>query len=882
MIDYLNPFSEALLTEFYTRKGETVPQAFERAAFGYLPEDKRELGSRILDYVNKGWFMFSSPVLSNAPLKGEKLRAMPISCYKTLIPDQIDGQLDASSEMAALSVSGGGIGTYIDVRAVSEKAPGPIPYIKTIDANIAYYRQSKTRKGSVAIYMEANHPDVVEFIKIRIPTGGDPARKVDNRKQVHNAICYGKDFVNAIDQDLEWPLIDPHSREVKDTIRARELWELILDTRALTGEPYLFHKDNVNEQLHPLLKEKGLEVKSSNLCVHGDTHILTDNGYFPIADLEGQSVTVWNGFEWSDDVIIRKTNTDQKLREYFFSNGQSIKCTDEHKFYLKGKSDAVDAKDLKEGDIVDNFYVPAQQVGIDFHNTVTFYGEVRGVTVTHIEDVDGLHDTYCATEPKNNTLVFNGIMTGNCSEIIIPTDEKRTAVCCLSSVNLEFFDDWSVDDSTFIADCVEFLDYVLEYFIQNAEPHLKKAVYAAKMGRDLGLGAMGFHYYLQKNNIAFESGGIGSAVQANNRIFHYIKKEADKATIRMGLEKGQAPDVQGSMRRNVSCIAIAPNANCVHPDTVVQTPNGDKSYMTLIEDMGFDFDEILKFEKTWLQAKNPIVIKTPKGTQAVNKIWFNGFVKPLRVVFEKGNQLYTIICTDAHKFLSKNHGWVEAKDLIKGYEFDNDWFYKSSTQLDEYVPTFDFSVPEEECYILESGIVSHNSGSILNTSPSIDPITSNCFAQSTRVGTYVVRNKYLEKVLRAYCPYDAEKETWLEEQWKSISQHHGSVQHLDYLSDAHKKIFKTAYEIDQHWVIQHAEDRAPYIDQSQPVNIFFPAGTDKAYFNSVHLKGIRSKTLKTMYYCRMEREMQVNSLEKHQREALVDWNDKEKCHSCEG
>ena len=255
------------------------------------------------------------------------------------------------------------------------------------------------------------------------------------------------------------------------------------------------------------------------------------------------------------------------------------------------------------------------------------------------------------------------------------------------------------------------------------------------MGRDLGLGAMGFHYYLQKNNIAFESGGIGSAVQANNRIFHYIKKEADKATIRMGLEKGQAPDVQGSMRRNVSCIAIAPNAN---------------------------------------------------------------------------------------------------------------------------------------------------SGSILNTSPSIDPITSNCFAQSTRVGTYVVRNKYLEKVLRAYCPYDADKETWLEEQWKSISQHHGSVQHLDYLSDAHKKIFKTAYEIDQHWVIQHAEDRAPYIDQSQPVNIFFPAGTDKAYFNSVHLKGIRSKTLKTMYYCRMEREMQVNSLEKHQREALVDWNDKEKCHSCEG
>lgn len=725
---YLNPFSEALLTEFYTRKGESVVDAFNRAAFGYLPEHKKDLGSRILSYVEKGWFMFSSPVLSNAPLKGEKLRAMPISCYKILVPDTIDGQLDATSEMAALSVAGGGVGAYIGIRGVSEKAPGPIPYIKTMDANIAYFMQSKTRKGSVALYMDISHPDIIEFINMRKPTGGDMGRKITNRKQVHNAICYGKDFVNAIDNDLDWELIDPHTKEVRETIRARELWELILETRAFTGEPYFFNKDNVREQMNPLLKDKGLEVKSSNLCVHGDTQLLTSNGYIRISELENEDVTVWNGFEWSDVTVV-KTNTNQKLKEYTFLNGKSIICTDYHEFVVRvdGKLVKKKAMDLTTSDEFVLIYKDS-------------YGlwDSRTMDLVSIKEVEGLHDTFCANEPKNHTLVFNGILTGNCSEIIIPTDSKRSAVCCLSSVNLEFFDDWSKPDSTFISDCVEFLDYVLEYFIQNAEPHLSKAVYSASMGRDLGLGAMGFHYYLQKNNIPFESGGHNSAAQANYKIFNYIKNEADKATVRLGTELGEAPDIKGSGRRNVSTTAIAPNAN---------------------------------------------------------------------------------------------------------------------------------------------------SGSILNTSPSIDPITSNCFAQSTRVGTHVVRNKYLEPVLKSYCPEvpDSEEESiWLEEQWRSISKQNGSVQHLEYLTEHQKKVFKTAYEIDQHWVVEHAEQRAPLIDQSQPINVFFPAGTDKGYFNSVHLKAIRSKTLKTMYYCRMEREGQVQSLEKHQREALKDWNDESKCVSCEG
>lgn len=127
-----------------------------------------------------------------------------------------------------------------------------------------------------------------------------------------------------------------------------------------------------------------------------------------------------------------------------------------------------------------------------------------------------------------------------CSEIILPTDKDRTAVCCLSSVNLEYFDDWK-NDTMFLRDIAEMLDNVLQYFIDNAPDAIARAKFSAAQERSIGVGALGFHAYLQKSDIAFES---AMAKSANNRMFKHIRSKLDEANLELGQERGEAPDVQ--------------------------------------------------------------------------------------------------------------------------------------------------------------------------------------------------------------------------------------------------------------------------------------------------------------------------------------------------
>ena len=144
-----------------------------------------------------------------------------------------------------------------------------------------------------------------------------------------------------------------------------------------------------------------------------------------------------------------------------------------------------------------------------------------------------------------------------CSEITLPTDEKRTAVCCLSSLNLERYDEWK-DNPLFLKDVAEMLDNVLTYFIDNAPDPISRASYSAGRERSIGVGALGFHAYLQRNGIAFE--GVMAKV-ANNRIFKHIREGLDDANKQLGSERGEAPDARGTGNRFSHLMAVAPNAS---------------------------------------------------------------------------------------------------------------------------------------------------------------------------------------------------------------------------------------------------------------------------------------------------------------------------------
>jgi ribonucleoside-diphosphate reductase alpha chain len=538
------------LKESYMREDETSPQhrfAFVSKTFG----SNIEHSQRLYEYSSKHWLSYSTPILSF----GRSKRGMPISCFLNYIEDTAEGLVDNLSETNWLSMLGGGVGIGFGIRSADDKSTGVMPHLKIYDASSLAYRQGRTRRGSYAAYLDISHPDIIGFLEMRKPTGDQNQRCLN----LHHGVNITNEFMQIIENcmldpnaDDSWPLIDPKSKEVREKVSAKMLWQMILELRMHTGEPYLHFIDTSNEQLPQWLKDKGLKVHQSNLC----------------------------------------------------------------------------------------------------------------------------------------------------SEIILPTNEERTAVCCLSSLNLETYDEWK-SDTLFLKDVAEMLDNVLQYFIDNAPDVIARAKYSAERERSIGIGALGFHAYLQRNGIAFE--GVMAKV-ANNRIFSSIRKGLDEANLQLGLERGEAPDAVGTGRRFSHLMAIAPNAS---------------------------------------------------------------------------------------------------SSIIMG-----------------------------------------------NTSPSIEPYRANAYRQDTLSGSFLNKNRWLDELI-----IEASNEKpadWYNEVWSSIIANDGSVQHLDWMSENDKEVFKTSMEIDQRWVIELAADRQQYIDQAQSLNLFFRPDANIKYVHAIHYMAWK-KGLKTLYYCRSEK-----------------------------
>lgn len=321
-IDYkrdesLTDYARGMLRDFYMHEGEKSPQdAYARAAKAwstYKGETNWEMAQRLYDAVSKKWFMFASPVLSNAP-NGSKEKGLPISCFLTYVPDTLEGLIGHSSELRWLSVFGGGVGGHwSDVRTVSDVAPGPMPFLHTVDADMIAYRQGKTRKGSYAAYMDVSHPDIMEFLNMRIPTG-DVQRKALN---LHNAVNISDEFMHCVFENEPWHLKDPKDNSVKETVSARKLWERILEVRFRTGEPYLNFIDTANNGLPSPLKNKGLKIHGSNLC--NEIHLPTGADRTAVCCLSSLNLELYD--EWKDTNLVQDlvTMLDNVL-EYFIEN----------------------------------------------------------------------------------------------------------------------------------------------------------------------------------------------------------------------------------------------------------------------------------------------------------------------------------------------------------------------------------------------------------------------------------------------------------------------------------------------------------------------------------------------------------------------------------
>ena len=252
------------LKESYMREDETSPQqrfAHVSSAFGSNPEHAQ----RLYEYASKQWLSYSTPILSF----GRSKKGLPISCFLNYIEDTAEGLVENLSETNWLSMFGGGVGIGFGIRSADDKSTGVMPHLKIYDASSLAYRQGRTRRGSYAAYLDISHPDILPFLEMRKATG-DPNVRCLN---LHHGVNITDDFMHIIERcmidpeaDDSWNLVDPFSKEVRETVSAKHLWQMILELRMHTGEPYLHFIDTSNRMLPQWLKDAGLKVHQSNLC----------------------------------------------------------------------------------------------------------------------------------------------------------------------------------------------------------------------------------------------------------------------------------------------------------------------------------------------------------------------------------------------------------------------------------------------------------------------------------------------------------------------------------------------------------------------------------------------------------------------------------------
>jgi len=262
----LTAFGKETLEDRYLLNDEkgSPQKLFARVACHYADDSAH--AQRIYDYISNLWFMPATPVLSN----GGTQRGLPISCFLNEASDSLEGIVDLWNENVWLAARGGGIGSYWgNLRSIGEqvghngKTSGVVPFIRVMDSLTLAISQGSLRRGSAAVYLPIDHPEIEEFIEIRRPTGGDPNRKAQN---LHHGVLVSDAFMRAVEADEDWALVSPKDRAPIATVKARSLWIRLLTARIETGEPYIIYSDTVNRQVPEHQKLAGLTVKTSNLC----------------------------------------------------------------------------------------------------------------------------------------------------------------------------------------------------------------------------------------------------------------------------------------------------------------------------------------------------------------------------------------------------------------------------------------------------------------------------------------------------------------------------------------------------------------------------------------------------------------------------------------
>ena len=860
---YLTYFGFKTLMRSYLKQvnGEVIerPQhLWLRVAIGIHGEDIKVI-TETYNLLSNLYFTHATPTLFHAG----STRAQLASCFLLTIEDNLEGIFKIVTDCAKISKWAGGMGVNISniraqnsiIRKTGGKSDGIIPMLKVFNETANYINQSGKRPGSIAMYLEPWHADIFKFLNAGKQHGDEKERA----KDLFYALWIPDLFMRAVMNDDDWYLMCPDEckglgnvygeefdrlyefyvkeKKYKKSVKALDVWSGIISAQIETGQPYMLYKDAANKKSN----QKNLgTIKSSNLCVAPETRILTSQGYQIISELVDNDVYVWNGYEFSNTTV-KKTGNYIHLLSISFSNGCKLRCTEYHKFLIN--QEFVTADSLDFGAKIDDY--------------MTSDGTLHtNVFVINIED-GGYDDTYCFNEPIRHTGIFNGVLTGNCTEIIQYTDSKETSVCNLSSIGLPKFVDYP-DISKF-----KIGDNIINLIKSNNEIitmlNCEWCILLKGLLRERKIPFS--EKVIVKDD--FDSLGIKTVPQ------FYV----DSICIGgyTNTKELFLPTINHDHLNKVTQV-ITRNLNKVIDVTYYPTPEAKHSNLKhrpmgigiqgladLYMMFGCSFDSELA-KRLNIEIFETIYFAAITASNHLAKIDgpYDSFVgSPMSEgKFQFDLWLENGDIPNLDRYLTDRWDWNELRKRVVGIGVRNSLFLAP-------MPTASTS-------------------QILGNNETFEPYTSNIYKRRVLSGEFLVINRWLIRDL-------INMELWNDDMRERLMYYRGSVQKIKKIPEHTRNIYRTSFEYKKSSLIELSADRGVFIDQSQSLNIWME-NIDYQTLSSVHILGWK-KGLKTgSYYIRSKpamnsqsftidpiRARQIQSEEQSEEEGE---EDNESCLSC--
>ena len=850
----------------YSYKGETVRGAFERISntlSKHYTVDTELAKKKFFDIMWKGFLAPSTPVFSNTGTN----RGLVVSCAGSYTEDSIVGFYDSYKETAVLSQEGFGTSSYLgDIRprgsdiARGGQADGVVPVIDSFIDVTSKVSQGNTRRGQCATYLPLDHGDFWE-------------------------VC-GYILKNSASVNIGWML----SAEVIAKLQMGDeemvnRFNKVMYLRCRTGKGYIWKPDTANRMAPQPIKNSGIPIKASNLCVAPETQILVKNGYTPIAELEGESVEVWNGKEWSETVV-RKTGENQKLMKVVTSSGQELECTPYHKWYVfDGYSKPCKIKrtyELEVGDKLEKFELPVIEgdevldkpylngfyTGDGCHfkgkNIVYLYAEKRELS----EEFKKYPHTYYTSQEDQDREVFH--MTGLKDKFFVPNEGYTI------QSRLEWLAGWlDADGCVYRNGTNQQLvgSSIEKQFLLEVQRMLQTLGVSSKLNeaadegyRKLplndGSGEMGDFWCKESWRLLITSCdvyrlmelGLGKyfkRLKVDKRLPQRDAKQFNKVV--SVTDEGRKDDTFcfTESKRNRGMFNGILTGNC---NEIALPQDKDHTFTCVLSSLNLskwdDFEEDTIF---WSVALLDCVV-SEMLEQSENIVGMERAIN-----FTKKSRALGLGTLGFHTYLQEK---MVPFDGLKAHLYNNIIFselQKQSIAATEKLGEL-FGEPEwckgtGQRNATVNAIAPNMSSAVLagSVSQGIEPIVSNCYNQQSAAGELTRMNPALIAIMKERGVYNLEVMDDL-----SIN-YEGSVQHVDWLTDEEKRVFKTAYEIDQKAILRMASVRQTKIDQGQSLNLFCKADEKEEKIAELHKMAILDPNIKGLYYLRSSRGIKAST-----------------------